>query len=289
VTRLLDFSLARHGPAPAPWTWLDLGSAARREFTLASDQDNALAYGDAHAGEAEDVDAYFARLGADVNEGLVRCGIGLDNNGVLARNRQWRMSKQGWLKTFDDVLREPDESHLIRATVSFDFRSSAGGLTIAPELTERMRAARSHPQFMRLLARTASGYPVALGFRGQLATGHDGDPPGKLDLKRGAIIPLVNLVRFHALANGVTISSTLDRIKAVAGVGGLEREVADELSEAFTVISGVRLERHAAQVQAGATPNNLLDPEELTPIVRAELREALQVVRKAQKRAGAVI
>ena len=32
------------GPAPLPWAWLDLGSAARREFTLASDQDNALAY-----------------------------------------------------------------------------------------------------------------------------------------------------------------------------------------------------------------------------------------------------
>jgi CBS domain-containing protein len=287
VTRLIDFSLARHGPAPAPWTWLDLGSAARREFTLSSDQDNALAYGGAEPGAVEDVDAYFAQLGADVNEGLVRCGIGVDNNGVLARNRQWRMSKDDWLKTFDDVLREPDESHLIRATVSFDFRSSAGGLTIAPELTERMRAARNHPQFMRLLARTASGYPVALGFRGQLATGHGGDPPGKLDLKRGAIIPLVNLVRFHALANGVTISSTLDRIEAVASVGGLEREVAEGLSEAFTVISSIRFERHAAQVQAGAAADNLLDPEELAPIARTELREALQVVRRAQKRVGA--
>ena len=68
---------------------------------------------------------------------------------------------------------------------------------------------------MRLMARTAIGYPVALGgVRGQLAVGRDGDPPGKLDLKRGAIIPLVNLVRFHALANGVTISNTVDRIEA---------------------------------------------------------------------------
>ena len=72
---------------------------------------------------------------------------------------------------------------------------------------------------MRLMARTANGYPVALGFRGQLATGRDGDPPDRLDLKRGAIIPLVNLVRFHALAHGVTISPTLDRIEAVANVG----------------------------------------------------------------------
>ena len=51
-------------------------------------------------GGREEVDAYFAHLGADVNDGLVRCGIGVDNNGVLARNRQWRMSKDDWLKTF---------------------------------------------------------------------------------------------------------------------------------------------------------------------------------------------
>ena len=74
---------------------------------------------------------------------------------------------------------------------------------------------------MRLLARSASGYPVALGFRGQLATGRDGAPPGRLEVKHGAIIPLVNLVRYHALATGVTISPTLDRIDAVAGAGGL--------------------------------------------------------------------
>jgi CBS domain-containing protein len=287
VDRLIDFSVRSRGQAPVPWAWLDLGSAARREFTLASDQDNALAYASVEPDAASEVDDYFARLGADVNDGLARCGIGVDNNGVLAGNRKWRMSKDDWLRTFDDCMREPDESHLIRATVSFDFRPTAGGLAVASELTARIRAARQHPQFMRLMARTATGYPVALGFRGQLATGHDGDPPGKLDLKRGAIIPLVNLVRFHALAAGVTISPTLDRIEAVASLGGLDRATADALREAFVVINGIRFEHHAAQVQAGLTPDNLIDPEKLAPIARTDLREALHVVRRAEKRIGA--
>src|SRR5256714_4999224 len=171
VARLIDFSIWRHGPAPAPWAFLDLGSAARREFTLSSDQDNALAYADPEPGQEEALDAYFARLGQDVNDGLARCGIGVDNNGVMAGKRLWRMSKSAWLRTFDECLQIPDESHLIRATVAFDFRATAGGLTIAPELSERIRAAREHPGFMRLMARSASGFPVALGFRGQLATG----------------------------------------------------------------------------------------------------------------------
>ncbi|MGI8863534.1 MAG: putative nucleotidyltransferase substrate binding domain-containing protein [Solirubrobacteraceae bacterium] len=286
VARLIDFSIVRHGEAPTAWAWLDLGSAARREFTLSSDQDNAFAYDDPQPGEEVAVDGYFERLGSDVNEGLARCGIGSDNNGVLAGRRLWRMSKSDWLRTFDECLSQPDESHLIRASVAFDFRPAAGGLVLAAELTERIRAAREHPAFMRLMARSASGFPVALGFRGQLATGKHVEPPGRLDLKHGAIIPLVNLVRFHALANGVTISSTLDRLEALASVGGLPRATANALSEAFSVITRLRFEHHAALIRAGSVPDNLIDPAQLTPIATAELREALQVVRRAQKQLG---
>jgi CBS domain-containing protein len=284
--RLIDFSLSRHGPAPVAWAWLDLGSAARREFTLASDQDNALAYETPPASAAEAVDDYFARLGREVNAGLARCGFGVDNNDVLAGNRLWRMSKADWIRTFDDCLRLPSESHLIRASVAFDFRPCAGALELAPALNARIRDAREHPDFMRLMARTATGYPVALGFRGDLTVERRGAAAGKLDLKRGAIIPLVNLVRFHALANGVTISPTLDRIEAVASAGGIERGAADALREAFEVITRLRFEHHADLIAAGIAPENLIDPDALAPIARVELREALHTVRREQKRVG---
>ena len=283
VARLIDFSIWTHGPAPLPWAWLDMGSAARREFTLASDQDNALAYARPAPGSEltpEGVDAYFARLGADANTGLERCGIGIDNNGVMAGNRRWRMSKPEWLRTFDECLTEPDESHLVRASVAFDFRPAAGGLAVVAELTARIRAAREHPQFMRLMARAASGFPVALGFRGQLST----DSDGHLDIKRGAIIPVVNLVRYHALSAGVTISPTLDRIEGVAMAGRLAPDEAEALGEAFEVITRARFEHHAQLIADGRPADNLVDPGTLTPIARTDLREALHTVRRAQKR-----
>jgi CBS domain-containing protein len=283
TARLIDFSIWRRGEAPVAWTWLQLGSAARREVTLASDQDNALAYATPPVGQEPMVDEYFRGLAADVNDGLAGAGLGSDNNGVLASEPLWRMSAERWLATFDEVLRVPDESHLVRASVAFDFRSAAGGLTLTPGLTATIRSARRHPQFMRLLARTASGYPVALGFRGHLATGRDGDPDGKLDLKRGAIVPVVNLARFHALRHGVTISPTLDRIAAVAALGGFEPGMAQELSEAFSVITRLRFEHHAQRIADGAVPDNLIDPGELTPLVRNELRESLLAVRRAQR------
>jgi CBS domain-containing protein len=282
VTRLIEFSISRHEPAPVPWAWLDLGSAARREFTLSSDQDNAFAYGEPPPGAHDGTDTYFARLGAEVNDGLARCGIGVDNNGVLAREPNWRKSKARWIRTFDECFEIPDESHLIRATVAFDFRSAAGGLAISAELSNQVRAARQHPDFMRLLARTASGYPVAIGRRKELAVDKTS---GRLDLKHGAIIPLVNLVRFHALAGGITISPTLDRIEAAASAGVLDAETAAGLAEAFDVIARLRFGHHSAQISDGVAPDNLIDPGALAPIARNDLREALLHVRRAQKQA----
>jgi CBS domain-containing protein len=281
VTRLVDFALRRHGPAPAPWAWLQLGSAARREFTLGSDQENALAY--AEGGD----DAYFEQLAADVNDGLARCGFAPDANQVLARNRLWRMSRSDWVRVFEDCLESPDESRLIRATVVFDFRHGAGGLEVVPPLVDVLRRAQGFPDFVRQLARSATAFKPPLGFRGSFATGRNGAERGRIDVKRGGVLPIANLARFHALTNGVTISATLDRLVAAQEVGALDEDVATSLREAFAVVSRIRIAHHAAQIAAGEPVDNLVDPGDLAPLARHELREALRVVADAQKRLGA--
>jgi len=282
TTRLIDFAIWAHGPAPVPWAWLDLGSAARREFTLGSDQDNALAYADSDDSSA--VDAYFERLARKVNAGLARCGFGPDNNEVVASNRLWRMSASEWLRVFEDVYESPDRSHLIRATVAFDFRHVGGGLEIVPPLVAVLREAKNHQDFIRRLARTATDFRPPLGFRGSLVLERDGEGSGRLDIKRGGLIPVVNLARFFALSNGITISPTLDRLVAADEVGAVEAETAAALREAFVVFARVRLQHHAAQLEAGRTPDNMIDPSELPPLTRRELREAFRVIAQTQKR-----
>lgn len=97
-------------------------------------------------------------------------------------------------------------------------------------------------------------------------------------------MPAVNLARFFALSNGITISSTPDRLVAAEEVGALDAEAATVLREAFAVFARVRLQHHAAQIEAGRAPDNLVDPAELPPLARAELREAFRAIAHAQKR-----
>jgi CBS domain-containing protein len=276
VTRLLEFAMARHGPAPRAWAWLALGSVARRELTLASDQDNALAYADPADPE---VDAYFERIAQDVNSGLVRAGFGADISGVVAANTLWRMTESQWVRTFEDCLESPDLSRLVRAVVAFDFRHVAGGLEVTPPLLAVLRNAPAHPDFLAQLARTATDAPPALPHRFFASRWERQE----VDLKKGGVLPIANLARFHALANGITVSSTLDRLVAAEALGAIDKETGQSLREAFTVIYQVRLDHQAQQIRDGLKPNNLIRPEELLPAARAELRGAFQAIGRAQQ------
>jgi CBS domain-containing protein len=278
--RLIELSVADRGPASAAWSWLVLGSTARREFTLGSDIENALAYDGDGGAEA---DAYFARLAADVTQGLVRCGFALDPNDVLASNELWRMTGSQWAEVFRACLDAPDRSHLIRANVAFDFRQVAGALDVTPPLVAVLREANRHPDFVRRLARTATDLKPPLGFRGALVV-QGKDSARGLDLKRGGAIPVTNLARFYALSNGITISNTVDRLAAVKEAGALDDETAEALREAFEIVMRLRLEHQAEQIEADAQPDNMVDPAELPPLTRLQLREAFRAVAHAQKK-----
>jgi CBS domain-containing protein len=281
TARFVDFAFAKHGPAPVAWAWMGLGSVARREMTIASDQDNALAFADEGGAEADD---FFAAAAADVNAGLARCGFGEDNAEVLARDRRWRMPASRWRGIFQECLEYPDSSHLVRAAVSFDFRHVMGGLEIVPPLVDVMRRAREYPDFIRRLARTATDWEVPLGRRGSISTAKD----GRFDVKKGGSLPIANLARLHALSAGITTSATLDRLTAAEEVGQLDSDTATALREAFGIVLRVRHEYHAACFRAGRQADNRIDPDELSAPRRAELIAALRAVADAQKRLSVV-
>jgi CBS domain-containing protein len=271
--RLLELALERHGEPPVAYAWLALGSQARSEMNLLSDQDNGLAYADA---DDPAVDEYFHRVAKDVNEGLRRCGFVEDKHGVLARRRQWRMSLSEWRAVLVDSLEGRDLERLARATVSFDFRQLAGELEVVGPLTELVREAPRHRRFLKSLGELATQAPSPLGFRHKLS--------GWVDLKRDALLPVQNLARYYALAMGIIAPTTLDRLFAVRDAGGIEPEDERHLREAYMSMAHLQFRHHAGRIRAGRKLDNIIKPENLSPLERVALQEALREVAAAQKR-----
>jgi CBS domain-containing protein len=272
TVRLLDLAMERHGKPPVAYAWLALGSCARGELTLASDQDNALAYEDA---DDPAVDAYFERVAVGVNSGLARCGFRLDDSDVLARSKRWRLSRTAWINVFSACLDTWAWKEVMRASISFDFRHVAGDLSIVPPLAEIMRQAPQHGGFLDSLAKTASGIPSPLGFRRRMS--------GPIDIKKSAMLPIENMARYYALSKGIVAATTDARLVAAHHELGKGRAQIQSVREAFASLSHLRLRHHANAVRMGHTPDDVIDTAVLRPLTRVSLHEALKTVAAAQK------
>jgi CBS domain-containing protein len=274
TVRLLELAFERHGTPPVDYAWLVFGSAARNELTLASDQDNGLAYADT---DDPAVDEYFARVAEDVNSGLTRCGIEPDSHAVLASVKQWRRTLSGWRRVFASCLEGDDPKRVMSASVCFDYRQAAGRLYVEQALTDVLREAPEHPQFLHWLSRLGSDLPLAIG-----GLRHKVEP--RVDVKKGCLLPIQNQARYQALARGVTIQATLDRLAAVCDLDAESAECGRTLREAYLTVKQLQLEHHADAVREGRKPDNIIDTGALRPLTRANLQEALRAVAAAQTR-----
>ena len=274
TARLLELAFERHGAPPVDYAWLVFGSAARHELTLASDQDNGLAYADT---DDPAVDEYFRSVAEDVTGGLTRCGFQPDSHYVMASIETWRRTLSGWKQVFSDALTSKDIVSRSRAAVCFDYRQAAGPLYVTQALTDIMRDVPAHPEFLQWLARTGSGFrPQVSGLRHKLYH--------MVDIKKGALLPIQNLARYHALARGITIQATLERLAAVCDVDAEGAEADRTLREAYLSLKQIQLQHHAEAVREEREPDNVIDTDALRPLVRANLQEALREVAAAQSR-----
>jgi CBS domain-containing protein len=272
TARLLELAFARHGAPPVEYAWLVFGSAARHELTLASDQDNGLAYSDT---DDPSVDEYFRRVAEDVTGGLTRCGFQPDSHYVMASIETWRRTLSGWKQVFSDSLTSKDIEIRGRAAVCFDYRQAAGQLYVTQALTDVLREVPAHPGFLEWLARTGTGFrPQVSGLRHKLYH--------LIDIKKGALLPIQNLARYHALARGITIQATLERLAAVCDLDAEGAEADRTLREAYLILKQIQLQHHVEAVREGREPDNVIDTDALRPLVRANLQEALREVAAAQ-------
>jgi CBS domain-containing protein len=286
--RLLKLALDRRESVGAEFAWLALGSQARREALPSSDVDSAIVWFDggepaAPQHEAE-IRSQLLALAHEVVTGMRACGLRMDENGVNADAAPFVRPVSSWQRVARGWIADPSqEKALILTSVLVDSRPVWGVHTGSP-VSDTFRLASNYPTLLRLLARFALSHrPPTRLFRG-LVVEHAGEHRGRLDLKRGGIIPIADLARWGAMSAGVTSATTLERLRAAGDAGTLAPTDAHTLEDAFELLNNLRLEHQVGQMRAGRAPDDYVDPHELSALMRAQLREGFRAVAAIQKR-----
>jgi CBS domain-containing protein len=281
--RFLELRSAELGPAPVPWAWLALGSEARREQGLHSDQDHAIAYDLPPGTDAVDVDRYFASLADAVTADLEAAGIPPCSGEVMATEQPLRRPLEHWTDAFRGWMKDVGSGGSFQASIVFDYRRIAGTLDAEPALDAVLADAARYPSFASHLAHRALDTHPPLGSFDRVRTDRRGPHAGTVDVKHRGVLIVTGIARAISVGRGITSErGTVGRLRA-AGGGVLDEATAAELEEAFRFLWGVRLRHQVERAAAGAEPDDHVDPRALGPVSRPALREAFRVIRRAQR------
>ena len=279
--RLIEIFIDAKGEPPAAFAWMALGSAARHEQALTTDQDHAIAYGD--RSDLEVIDPYFEALATAVTDGLEACGIARCDGNVMSVNPAWRRTRSGWKQRFGEYVSDPDLMGALVAGIAFDYRRVTGAVDIEAALDEVIRAASGDPGFIRRLATTALKQTPPVGRFRDVVVERRGEHPGRIDIKYGGITIVTNLARTYAIRAGVTVNRTIERLRSAASAAVISDGTREDLLEAFRLLWRIRLEHHAEQIERNETPDDFVDPASLPPVIGSALGGSFRAIVAAQK------
>ena len=274
--RIAEMGEEKLGAPPVPYAWVSLGSLARQEQALGSDQDHAFILSDDVQPEHAQ---YFAELAEYYTAALVECGFPRCKGDAMATNPQWRKSLTDWQRTFTNWLGAPTSEAVLNSSIFFDMRPIHGDHTLYTALQQRvLRTAPSSSRFLGHLAKHANAAEVPVGFLRGFVVEKRGDHRDRLDIKLGGINPIVDVARIYALRWALPQVGTRARLIAAAEHGA---EV-ENLLDAHEFLGYTRLEHQGRLVEAGKAPDNYINPEDLSDFERRSLRDAFVIVGKAQ-------
>ena len=280
--RLLELAEAELGPPPVPYAFMAMGSMARDEQTLVTDQDNALVLDDRF--DPQQHDEYFLKLARRVSDGLAACGYEYCKGGIMATNPQWRQPLSVWQRYFRSWIQAPNAERLLHINIFFDLDNLYGEERLIETLQELVaREAGQNPALLAAMSRNALNRTPPIGFFREFVTEKDGQQNEFINVKRRGTAPLTDLIRIHALACGSRARNSFERLEDIKTTQLLGPGVGDRLGYALEVLSLARLHDQALDIEEEREPDNNIEPRNVPAKQRAKIKEAFRALSDAQK------
>jgi CBS domain-containing protein len=132
------------------------------------------------------------------------------------------------------------------------------------------------------LAKNALATKAPLSFFRDFIVEKDGKYKNRVDLKTRGLVPFVDFARVLSLMRGIKETNTIERLEALVEGEHIPRELYAETREAYEFQMHVRLVHQFRRLQAGLTPDNYIDPVDLSDSEKQTLKEAFGVINRLQ-------
>jgi CBS domain-containing protein len=280
--RVIELSLKKmETPPPVKFTWLALGSQGRKEQLLYTDQDNALIFEDVEQEKYQETKEYFLKLAGHITKSLHKIGYEYCPAEMMASNPEWCLSLSEWKNQFNDWIMNIDEKAILLSSIFFDFNAIYGDTIMPKELTKSIFESLNNKNLLcTFLAKEAVASPSPLGFFKQFLVENNGDHKDFFNIKKRALMPLINAARLLVLSNNISeINNTAQRFERLAEIEPQNKELYQSCSYAFKAVLKFKTKQGILHNNSG----RIIQLESLTKEEKLKLKRCFKPIREIQE------
>ena len=249
---------------------LVLGSEGRGEQILKTDQDNAVILKDEHDREA------VRPLLLQLHQALLDFGYPPCPGGVMFINDSWIHTVDEWQSRVARWLDSAKPENMMNMAIFMDAEPVCGNHELFRPVKQSWQGEDLRSSIVSSwFARQALQFDTPLTFLGNIREDH-----GKIDIKKGAIFPLVHGVRSLAFEHAINECNTLERLKIMEEREILDQETAQGLRDALLFFIRIRLKQQLDREDMNRGLSQELDINKLRSVDRNMLRHGLHRVKK---------
>lgn len=268
---------------PVDFAFFVMGSQARKEQLMPTDQDNALIFEDVDEEELETTRAFFTELSQLITKNLHSIGYEYCSAEMMASNPAWCLSKKEWKTKFENWIHNPNDKALLLFSVFFDFSFVYGNKELVDDMTNTVYDnTPNNSRFFMFLAQDATKNPSPIGFFRQFLVDQDGAHKDQFNIKQRAMMPLIDAARILTLHHNLRgVNNTAERYYKLRELEPQNAEVYEACAYAFKALLKFKTQNGLAT--EGEESSKFIKLETLSKNEKMKLRRCFKPIKSIQE------
>ncbi|MCG7335893.1 DUF294 nucleotidyltransferase-like domain-containing protein [Sporosarcina sp. ACRSM] len=237
-------SLERQGKGipPVPYAWYLMGSGARAEQFMLTDQDHFLVYADCEGEVKDHARNYFSLLGKEIVRHLEQAGYTRCKGQMMASEAMWRGSVSEWQQRIRTWALEMTDNQILVSYNFLSFRWLIGDSTVHRHFSTMVKRQLQHAQtFLYAMAQQELDNDTP-PYNLSLLTLFKGKGKRQtIDIKKHALFPLHHCLQILAVHRNILNATPMQLLASLVRVGEFSSGFAEDIRHAYEIALRTRI------------------------------------------------
>lgn len=270
-----------HGAPPVPFSWYQMGSGARGEQFMLTDQDHFLVYADSADAQVEQ---YFALLGDEIVRHLEQAGYKRCDGKMMASETIWRGSLSDWQTRFQEWFIQTTDEQILLGFNFLSFRFIYGDRTIDRTFTTLVQQKFKNAQtFLYYMTQQEQYNPIPQFTPSRFKLFKTKEKNEMIDIKLNALFPMHHCLQILGVLKGLMNRTPLELLEGLVEVGELSDGFALDIRHAYEVALKARIQLSWTKHLRGEQSTTVIQFNAIRRWERDELKTMLTTVHALQQ------